>query len=45
MYKDGQTRVQSPSELLNIPDVAKKIAGGMEVSTAYLHQWYGYGMP
>jgi tRNA (uracil-5-)-methyltransferase len=33
MYKDGQTRVQSPTELSNIPDVAKKIANGMEVST------------
>lgn len=35
MYKDGQTRVQSPAELSNIPDVAKKIANGMEVSTGY----------
>jgi tRNA (uracil-5-)-methyltransferase len=35
MYKDGQTRVQSPTELSNIPDVAKKIANGMEVSTGY----------
>ncbi|KAG2186857.1 hypothetical protein INT44_003084 [Umbelopsis vinacea] len=30
MYKDGQTRVQSPAELSNIPDIAKKIANGME---------------
>lgn len=35
MYKEGQTRVQSPAELSNIPDVAKKIANGMEVSTGY----------